>query len=196
MNSIVDSAEITAVYQSLMGRAENTLTEQFNNGYLKGADYATVLGSVIANALQLSVSTATEQPLKDAQVLDYKIRDFVMLAESEIKRKIKEAQEDLMAAQIVTEEARRDAMESENARIVKDNTSDMALKAAQIRLITKQKLTEAEKALLTTRQTAWYNDQKMIKRAEIVGQAVGMYGAGGTPSEELSTSFTGQLGLI
>ena len=196
MSGVVSTTEITAVYQSLMGSAKNTLTEQFNNGYLKGADYAAVLGNVLTGAMQLSVSTATDQPLKTAQVLDMKVKDFILLAESEMKRKINEAKIELMTAQIATEQAKRDAMESENLRIVKDNTSDMSLKSSQIALIGKQKLTEAEKALLTTRQTAWYSDQKMIKRAEIMGQVVGMYGAGGIPSGEMSESFTGQLGLI
>lgn len=176
----VDVTQIGTVYQALMGNAENTLTEQFDAGYIKGADYATVLGQVMTSAMQLATTATLDQPLKDAQVLDMKVKDFVMLAESEKDRQLKDAQILLAGSQVTYENAKIESLGIHDAIDQATNTADLALKGAQKVLIEKQQATEIAKETLTERQTTGYNDQTRVKRAEILNNTVGMFGAGGT----------------
>ena len=176
----VDIAEIAVVYEALMGNASNTLTEQFDAGYIKGPDYATVLAQVMTSAMQLATSATLDKPLKDAQVLDMKVKDFVMLAESEKDRQLKDAQILLANSQVTYENAKIESLGIHDAIDQADSTANLALKGAQKILIEKQQTTEDSKAALTDRQILGYNDQTRVKRAEILGNTIGMFGAGGT----------------
>lgn len=176
----VDIAEIAVVYEALMGNASNTLTEQFDAGYIKGPDYATVLAQVMTSAMQLATSATLDKPLKDAQVLDMKVKDFVMLAESEKDRQLKDAQILLAGSQVTYENAKIESLGIHDAIDQADSTANLALKGAQKVLIEKQQQTEIAKETLTERQTLGYNDQTRVKRAEILGNTIGMFGAGGT----------------
>ena len=176
----VDVTQIGVVYQALRGNAENTLTEQFDAGYIKGADYATVLSQVMTSAMQLATTATLDQPLKDAQVLDMKVKDFVMLAESEKDRQLKDAQILLANSQVTYENAKIESLGIHDAIDKADSTANLALKGAQKILIEKQQATEIAKETLTERQTNGYDDQRRVKKAEILNNAVGMFGAGGT----------------
>ena len=176
----VDVTQIGVVYQALMGNAENTLTEQFDAGYIKGADYATVLSQVMTSAMQLATTATLDQPLKDAQVLDMKVKDFVMLAESEKDRQLKDAQIELANSQIDMEDGKIKSLDLHDRLDAADNAMNLELKQAQKDLILLQQTTEDSKAALTDRQILGYNDQTRVKRAEILGNTIGMFGAGGT----------------
>lgn len=176
----VDIAEIAVVYEALMGNASNTLTEQFDAGYIKGPDYATVLAQVMTSAMQLATSATLDKPLKDAQVLDMKVKDFVALAESEKDRQLKDAQILLASSQVTYENAKIESLGIHDAIDQADSTANLALKGAQKVLIEKQQTTEESKAALTDRQTSGYDDQRRVKKAEILGNTIGMFGAGGT----------------
>lgn len=57
---------------------------------------------------------------------------------------------------------------------------DDDVKKAQASLIAKQELTEIEKAKLTIRQTAMYDDNLRVEEAKALKDVTGMYGVGGT----------------
>ena len=192
----VDIAQIETVYEELMANVEATLTEQFNVGYVKGADYANVLSQAMTAAMQLAAMSVIEQPVKDAQLLDMKVKDFVALAESEIMRELLGQEELLVAAQVETEGVKVISIGIEAATKTAATDADVLIRTAQKALIDAQSTTETNKAALTVRQKTWFDDQKNIKKAEIIGQAAGMYGAGGVPSAELSSTLATAIANI
>ena len=129
--------------------------------------------------------------MKDAQVLDLKVKDFVMLAESEKERELKDAQISLASSQVTYENAKIESLGVHDAIDKADSTANLALKGAQKVLIELQQVTEDAKAALTDRQTLGYNDQARVKRAEILNNTVGMFGAGGTavPADFTATAL-------
>lgn len=76
-------------------------------------------------------------------------------------------------------DAQVSASSAQSSAITAQSTADTALKAKQGELIDKQKDTEVEKKLLTTRQKTGYDDQLRIKEAEMLANIAGMMGAGG-----------------
>ena len=124
--------------------------------------------------------TLIKEEMKDAQVLDLKVKDFVALAESEKERELKDAQILLAQSQIDMEESKISSLNLHDALDQADHAANIELKAAQKNLIQAQEVTEDAKATLTERQTLGYNDQTRVKRAEILNNAIGMFGAGGT----------------
>jgi len=61
----VDVAQIGTVYDVLIGKAKETLLEEYNSNRLKNEGYTTVLSHAIEKALDLSVSSVQQQPLTD-----------------------------------------------------------------------------------------------------------------------------------
>lgn len=176
----VNIAEIGTVYDALETKIVGTLTTEYDAGRLKGKEYSEVMTAAISALISSSVMSVLEQPLKDAQVLDMKVKDFVALAESEKERQLKDAQILLAGSQVTYENAKIESLGIHDAIDQATNTADLALKGAQKVLIEKQQATEIAKETLTERQTTGYNDQTRVKRAEILNNTVGMFGAGGT----------------
>lgn len=176
----VNIAEIGTVYDALETKIVGTLTTEYDAGRLKGKEYSEVMTAAISALISSSVMSVLEQPLKDAQVLDMKVKDFVALAESEKDRQLKDAQILLAGSQVTYENAKIESLGIHDAIDQATNTADLALKGAQKVLIEKQQATEIAKETLTERQTTGYNDQTRVKRAEILNNTVGMFGAGGT----------------
>ena len=141
--------------------------------------------------LESTSETAVKEAMKEAQVLDLKVKDFVLLAESEKDRQLKDAQVMLAYAQVTAENAKVSSLAIHDAIAEATNVVDITLKNAQKLLIDKQGATEDAKALLTARQTLGYNDQARVKRAEILNNTVGMFGAGGTavPADFTATAL-------
>ena len=103
-----------------------------------------------------------------------------MLAESEKERELKDAQMLLTNSQIDMEDSKIASLALHDTLDQADHAINVELKAAQKSLIQAQEVTEDAKATLTERQTLGYNDQARVKRAEILNNTVGMFGAGGT----------------
>ena len=176
----VNIVEIGTVYDALEAKIVGTLTTEYDAGRLKGKEYSEVMTAAISALISSSVMSVLEQPLKDAQVLDMKVKDFVMLAESEKERELKDAQVLLAQSQVTYENAKIASLGIHDALDQAPNTADIALKGSQKMLIDKQQLTEASKKALTDRQATGYDDQRRVKKAEILNNSVGMFGAGGT----------------
>ena len=176
----VDITQIGTVYDALETKIVGTLTTEYDAGRLKGKEYSEVMTAAISALISSSVMSVLEQPVKDAQVLDMKVKDFVALAESEKERELKDAQVLLAQSQVTYENAKITSLGVHDAIDQADSTANLALKGAQKTLIELQQVTEDAKAALTERQTLGYNDQTRIKRAEILNNTVGMFGAGGT----------------
>ena len=183
----VDITQIGTVYDALETKIVGTLTTEYDAGRLKGKEYAEVMTAAISALISSSVTSVLEQPVKDAQVLDMKVKDFVALAESEKERELKDAQILLAQSQVTYENAKITSLGVHDAIDQADSTANLALKGAQKTLIELQQVTEDAKASLTERQTLGYNDQARVKRAEILNNTVGMFGAGGTA---IPTSLT------
>ena len=201
----VNIAEIGTVYDALETKIVGTLTTEYDAGRLKGKEYSEVMTAAISALISSSVSSVLEQPvkaaqvnlieeqitastaetavkeaMKTAQVLDMKVKDFVMLAESEKERELKDAQVLLAQSQVTYENAKIESLGIHDAIDQATNKADIALKGSQKILIDKQQLTEASKKELTDRQSTGYDDQRRVKKAEILNNSVGMFGAGGT----------------
>ena len=176
----VNIAEIGVVYDALETKIVGTLTTEYDAGRLKGKEYAEVMTAAISALISSSVTSVLEQPVKDAQVLDMKVKDFVALAESEKERELKDAQILLAQSQIDMEKSKIASLSLHDTLDQADHAANIELKAAQKNLIQAQELTEDAKAALTERQTLGYNDQTRVKRAEILNNTIGMFGAGGT----------------
>ena len=208
----VDIAQIGTVYDALETKIVGTLTTEYDAGRLKGKEYSEVMTAAISALISSSVTSVLEQPVKDAQVnlveeqiaasqadtavkedmknaqiLDLKVKDFVMLAESEKERELKDAQMLLVNSQIDMEDSKIASLTLHDTLDQADHAINVELKAAQKSLIQTQEVTEDAKATLTERQTLGYNDQARVKRAEILNNTVGMFGAGGTA---VPTDFT------
>ena len=176
----VDITQIGTVYDALETKIVGTLTTEYDAGRLKGKEYAEVMTAAISALISSSVTSVLEQPVKDAQVLDMKVKDFVALAESEKERELKDAQVSLAKSQVTYENAKITSLGIHDAIDEADSTANLALKGAQKVLIEKQQLTEVAKETLTKRQVAGYDDQRRVKKAEVLNNSVGMFGAGGT----------------
>ena len=180
----VDITQIGTVYDALETKIVGTLTTEYDAGRLKGKEYAEVMTAAISALISSSVTSVLEQPVKEAQVLDMKVKDFVALAESEKERELKDAQILLAQSQVTYENAKITSLGIHDAIDQADSTANLALKGAQKVLIEKQQLTEVAKESLTKRQTAGYDDQRRVKKAEVLNNSVGMFGAGGTAIPE------------
>ena len=176
----VDITQIGTVYDALEAKIVGTLTTESDAGRLKGKEYSEVMTAAISALINSSMMSVLEQPLKDAQVLDMKVKDFVMLAESEKERQLKDAQIKLANSQIAMEDGKIKSLALHDRLDSADNAMNLELKQAQKDLILLQQTTEDSKAALTDRQILGYNDQTRVKRAEILGNTIGMFGAGGT----------------
>lgn len=187
----VNIAEIGTVYDALETKIVGTLTTEYDAGRLKGKEYSEVMTAAISALISSSVMSVLEQPIKDAQVLDMKVKDFVALAESEKERQLKDAQIALASSQVTYENAKITSLGIHDAIDEADSTANIALKGVQKTLIELQQVTEDAKASLTDRQTLGYNDQARVKRAEILNNTVGMFGAGGTavPADFTATAL-------
>ena len=139
----VDIAEIAVVYEALMGNASNTLTEQFDAGYIKGHDYATVLAQVMTSAMQLATSATLDKPLKDAQVDLINEQISASISETKIKEDTKDAQVDLINEQIAASvatttrentdsEKKRKLIDEQIAASVSETKIKEAMKDAQV----------------------------------------------------------------
>ena len=193
----VNIAEIGVVYDALETKIVGTLTTEYDAGRLKGKEYAEVMTAAISALISSSVTSVLEQPVKDAQVLDMKVKDFVALAESEKERELKDAQILLAQSQIDMEKSKIASLSLHDTLDQADHAANIELKAAQKNLIQAQELTEDAKAALTERQTLGYNDQARVKRAEILNNTVGMFGAGGTsvPTEFITNALGAAVGV-
>jgi len=174
----VNTIEINSVYEALITLASATISEQFESGRLVGKDYATVLNSTITTAMQLAINSVQEQPIKDAQVLDMKVKDFVALAANEKDIEMKAQQILLLGAQKALEEQKKSSMVIADTIAGANSTADISLKGAQKLFIDAQTTTEANKDDLIAAQTTYYDEQVKIKKAEVIGQTVGMITAG------------------
>ena len=156
----VNIVEIGQVYDALEAKITGTLTDQYDLGRLKGREYADVMAASMVALINSSVQTVQQQPLTDAQVLDMKVKDYATLANTQKDIELKDAQ-------VATEQQRRASMVVEDAVKQSQSGADLATKAAQQDLISKQALTEAEKKLLTARQAKGFDDdakQKLLKQ--------------------------------
>ena len=218
----VNIAEIGTVYDALETKIVGTLTTEYDAGRLKGKEYAEVITAAISALISSSVTSVLEQPvkeaqvsgmkvkevieqadsekereLKDAQMLDIKVKDFVALAESEKERELKDAQILLAQAQVDTEDGKLTSMVLHDRLDEAEAKINTELKNAQKSLIQAQEVTEDAKATLTDRQTAGYDDQARVKRAEILNNTIGMFGAGGTaiPTEFVTNALAAAVAV-
>ena len=63
----VNVTEISTVYDSLEAKIKATLDDQWDKGRLTGSDYAQVLSSTLATAMNLAVGSVQKQPMLDEQ---------------------------------------------------------------------------------------------------------------------------------
>lgn len=181
----VDTAELSTVYNKLIGMAKKTINAQYEEGRLVGTDFAETLNAAIAAAMQLSLSSVQGQPVLDGQVLDSKVKSFVALANAQKDVEIKDMEIQLATAQIATENAKQASMAVDDTVKQAISNADTPMKVAQKELINLQAETEVKKELLTTRQNVAYDDVRANERVDALANAAGMYAAGGSISEGL-----------
>lgn len=181
----VDTAELSVVYDKLIGMAKKTINAQYEEGRLVGTDFAETLNAAIAAAMQLSLSSVQGQPVLDGQVLDSKVKSFVALANAQKDIEIKDMEIQLATAQIATENAKQASMVVDDTVKQAISNADTPMKVAQKELINLQAETEVKKELLTTRQKVAYDDVRANEKVDALANAAGMYAAGGSISEGL-----------
>ena len=196
----VNVIEIGTVYDALEAKVVGTLVEQYDAGRLKGKEYAEVMTASMTALISAAVSSVQQQPLVDGQVLDMKVKDYALLANTQKDIELKDIQQQLATAQVQVEQAKIVSMGIEDAVRQAQSTADLATKAAQNLLIGAQKSSEDKKTLLYVRQTEYYDDQVGIKGMEAAAQACGMYATNGEVPSGLEdrlvsavTTATGKL---
>lgn len=185
----VDTTELSAVYDKLIGMAKKTINAQYEEGRLVGTDFAETLNAAIAAAMQLSLSSVQGQPVLDGQVLDSKVKSFVALANAQKDIEIKDMEIQLATAQIDTENAKQASMAVDDTVKQAISNADTPFKVAQKELINLQAETEVKKELLTTRQNVAYDDVRANEKVDALANAAGMYAAGGNISVGLETAL-------
>jgi len=196
MASEVNVIETEALYDVLIGLAETTISEQYDEGRLVGSDFARVLTTSITNAMQLAINGVQEQPLADAQVLAMKVNDYVMLANSQKDIELKDNKKNLVAEQVQTELAKVVSAGIDDAVKLAQSNNDIAIKGAQTALVAAQVTSEAARKALTERQATAYDDQHHIKVAKAIAGVAGMYAAGGSINATLEGNLQTAVGRI
>ena len=201
----VDIAQIGVVYDALETKIVGTLTTEYDAGRLKGKEYAEVMTAAISALISSSVTSVQEQPIKaaqvslieeqieasraetavkeemkDAQVLDLKVKDYALLANTQKDIELKDMEIAKAEKDALFTNAKINSLGIEDAIKQAQSTADVATKGAQLTLITAQTGGENAKTLLTTRQKDYYDDQKMLKVLDSAANALGMYAAGDT----------------
>ena len=201
----VNIVEIGTVYDALETKIVGTLTTEYDAGRLKGKEYSEVMTAAISALISSSVSSVLEQPVKDAQVdlieeqitssiaetavkeamkdaqiLDLKVKDYALLANTQKDIELKDMEIAKASKDALFIDAKINSLGIEDAIKQSQSTADVATKGAQLTLITAQTSGENAKTLLTGRQKDYYDDQKMLKVLDSAANALGMYAAGDT----------------
>lgn len=176
----VNIIEIGTVYDALETKIVGTLTTEYDAGRLKGKEYSEVMTAAISALISSSVMSVLEQPLKDAQVLDMKVKDYALLANTQKDIELKDMEIAKASKDALFIDAKINSLGIEDAIKQTQSTADVATKGAQLTLITAQTGGENAKTLLTGRQKEYYDDQKMLKVLDSAANALGMYAAGDT----------------
>ena len=176
----VDITQIGTVYDALETKIVGTLTTEYDAGRLKGKEYSEVMTAAINALITSAVASVQEQPIKDAQVLDMKVKDYALLANTQKDIELKDMEIAKAEKDALFIDAKINSLGIEDAIKQAQSTADVATKGAQLTLITAQTGGENAKTLLTTRQKDYYDDQKMLKTLDSAANALGMYAAGDT----------------
>ena len=167
--------------------------------------------SMIAEDTIKSEQSAKDLLVKDAQIAsenaskDLKMQQKTsMIAEDTIKSA--QSAKDLLVkdAQIASENASKDLKVQQKTSMIAEDTiksaqsaKDLLVKDAQKILLTNQAASEVNKGALLVRQTSALDDARNVKKAEILGETIGMIqGAGITPPSNMQTDFTSALKAI
>jgi len=143
------------------------------------------VASMVADTAVAETQSTKDLLVKDGQILDMKVKDFVSLAQHEKDLEVK-AGEILLTTAKTTSETDR----------LQSAAKDRDLKAAQKTLIDKQSITELQKAYLAARQESTYNDSLRVEQAKAYANVAGMYGAGGESIAAFETQFMDALGAV
>ena len=117
----VNTTEIGTVYDTLITKAESTLTTMFDRYDLSGTERATVLSNVIVNAQSLSVSSVQQQELNESQI-DANIANIAL---TERNTALTEANIEKVAEEI-------DVLQSQDLEIIANTTRQNNLANAQV----------------------------------------------------------------
>lgn len=104
----VDTAGMSAVYDSLVKKLQGTLDTEFEKNRISGAEYAQVLSSGIVAVLEMSVQSVQNQEKLDAEITSMGIADEINQAKAEKDNLLKDAQKALIDKQVLTEEEKKE----------------------------------------------------------------------------------------
>ena len=124
--------------------------------------------------------TNVKEAMKNAQVLDMKVKDYALLANTQKDIELKDMEIAKASKDALFIDAKINSLGIEDAIKQSQSVADVATKGAQLTLITAQTSGEHAKTLLTGRQKDYYDDQKMLKVLDSAANALGMYAAGDT----------------
>ena len=173
----VDIAQISTVYKALEAKIVETLTTEYDAGRLKGKEYSDVMTSAITALITNSVASVQEQPLKDGQVLDFKVKDYTLLAVTQKDIELKDAEVDKAISEAEFVDAKILSISVDSGIKEAQRQADLDIKTAQGSIITAQTTSETNKAALFTRQGTYYTDQAKLKTLEAATNMMGMQAA-------------------
>ena len=174
----VDITQMGAVYDALEANIVSTLTTEYDAGRLKGREYSAVMTAALNALITSCVTSVQEQPIKDAQVLDMKVRDFCMLANAQKDVELKDVEVRKVGKEGLFTKAKIDSMTLDDAIKQENSTADLTTKAKQLLLMAAQSASETSKATLYTAQKDFYNSQVELKVLESATNMLGMQAAG------------------
>ena len=201
----VDTSEIETVYGSLSQLATNTLQGFIGSFAMTEATKAQVLSTTMTTLIQTSVQVVQEQPVKDAQIAQLNAQIAQATAQtnaiiSDQGIKVTQSAKDLLVKeeQIAHFKAQTTSISKETTIKEAQSAKDLLVKEEQKILISAQINTEAEKKLLTVRQTSYYNDQcKMEKSKHYSTMTMGALQSGTTvPTDLWTATFTAANNII
>lgn len=175
-----DMVEVASAYSTLSKLVKADLDVEFEEGRIKGTEYANVYNQLMSNVLQLSMQAPTlgkqvEVADKDIELKDKQIEKIdkdIQLVDSEIT--LKACQEELTCAQkdktlsdtiITQEQSSADLIIKEKEALIKDE--QINLTAAQTIIAEKDALIKDEQVKLTKIQTLNGEKDLLVKDEDI-----------------------------
>ena len=182
----IDLDDLKTIYQEFLDGSKTALLEVQKQTQMEDEHFATAVAQIISNTMTSSI-----------QALDV-IHGITIKSEQSAK--------DLLVkdAQIASENASKDLKMQQKTSMIAEDTiksaqsaKDLLVKDAQKILLTNQAASEVNKGALLVRQTSALDDARNVKKAEILGETIGMIqSAGITPPSNMQTDFTSALKAI
>lgn len=187
MATTVNKDGIGEVYEGLEKKIASTLDTFLNKFTITEPRKAEVISNAVVALIQMSAQQVQQQPLIDVQVAQAIVQTNLFLKDIAVKD-----------AQIAQATAQTNVIISDQSIKAAQSTKDLEVKEEQKVLIQKQQTTEEDKALLTVRQTTYYNDQCKIEKSKHYSTMLMGYAQSGTtvPVDLITATFTAANNII